>query len=310
MIKYYPYKKLEHKKRDSKSLSIEYYKAFRCIFCEKFFQENELSQSIKCEHKFCNKCGEIFFYDLINNSINNNQSFICPLFKCKKEIPYNAIELLLASNNIDTLRNNQNKQDSSESQITKNNILKEKENKCDDNISNYSIKKITNNIYDTRCIIDITKNVDKDYIFGLGSKKKFILCPSCNQIALYTKASKYFLKCLYCSSKFCKFCVKPLVDYHFNSDNIDRCKIFFRKKKQFYNNNIIIKFIKQIFLIIAGYLFLMSFFINKIKELHKSKNNISIFKKITKYFLYSIICILIIPIIIIIIPYYPIISCF
>ena len=150
-------------------------------------------------------------------------------------------------------------------------------------------------------------NLKNDYIFYLQSKRIFILCPKCGKNALYRKASNYYLKCLNCTNKFCKFCIKLLNENHFAKDNLKRCKVYFRakekKKKKFY-----VLFAKQIFLMIAGYLFLMSYFINKMKGIYKNKY--IFIEKIIRYFFFFMLFIIFFPIIILLIPYYPIISCF
>ena len=310
---YFTYKRINYqKKRNSKSLkklTIDYYNAFQCFFCEQIYKENEISQLITCGHKFCNKCGENFYYDLINNGYNNHK-FKCPLFKCQKEISYNIIEKLLSSKNFDTLRINQMK-DKEDNEITKRNFLfKEKEINIDNkNEYNYSIKKRNELNNDNRNVLEIN-NLKSDYIFYLKNKTIFKLCPKCGHNSLYRKPSNYFLKCLYCKNKFCKFCTKLLTDNHFDTDNYQRCKIFFRindyTKKKFH-----IRFIYQIFLMIAGYLFLMSFFVTKMKYIYKNKykHKYCIIQRIIIYSIYFLFCIIYLPIIIILIPYFPIITC-
>ena len=298
------YKKIDSK--NSKKLSIDYYNAFQCIFCEQIFKENEISKLIKCGHKFCNNCGEKFYLDLVNQEFGN-QNFKCPFFKCDKEIPYMVLELLFQKN-YDTLRINQSKQENEI--VTNRNFISIRENLNDiieSNIINNNIKKRNNKLLEAKNILDIN-NISGNYIFYLQYKNNLILCPKCGQNALYKNASKYFLKCLYCKKKFCKFCVKLLTENHFNKDNIHRCRVYFRINK-FYKKNFCLKFIKQLFLVIAGYLFLISFFINKIKNIYHTKNEYSIISIITISFFYIFVFIINIPFFIVIIPYYPILSC-
>ena len=312
---YFSFKQINSKnKRNStslKKLTIDYYNAFQCLFCEQIFKENEISQLITCGHKFCNKCGDNFYYDLINNGYTNLK-FKCPLFKCQKEIPYNIIEKLLSSKNFDTLRINQMK-DKQDNEITNRNFLfKEKDinlkNENDFNLCNYSIKKRNELNNNNRNVIEIN-NLKSDQAIYLKNKAIFMLCPKCGHNALYKKPSNYFLKCLYCKNKFCKFCIKLLTDNHFDKDNYQRCKVFFRinkyTKTKFYT-----KFIYQIFLMIAGYLFIMSFFVNKMKYIYRNKYKYCIVQRIIRYFIYFLLCIIYLPISLLFIPYYPIISCF
>ena len=311
-----PYKKTIFNKIDSqnsiKKLSIDYYNAFQCLFCEKIFKDNEISKLIKCKHKFCNECGEQFYYDLISDGYSN-QKFKCPLIKCQKEISYNIIELLLSSKNFDTFRTHQNKQDQQDKQdneITNRNfIYNEKENNKDNNnsIYNYPLKKRNNKICDKQNILDI-KHSNSYNLFHLQSKKNFILCPKCGKNSLYRKANKYFLKCLNCKNKVCKFCSKILTEDHFEIENVQRCKVYFRINK-YKKKNILNRFFKQIFLNIAGYLFLMTFFIIKMKNIYKNQKDYSSIKIILLFLLYFILLIDLLPIALLIIPYYPIITC-
>ena len=314
-IKNIPCKRLSYTKRDSsknsRNLSIDYYNAFQCMFCEKIFKESEISKAILCPHKFCKRCGENFFYNLISDGYGS-QRFKCPFIKCKKEIPNSVIESLLSSKNFDTLRINQMKQDKQDNETTYRNFINiEKESNKENiynNSGNNSVKVRNDKIYNDKYIININ-NFKSEKFFYLQSTRIFLLCPKCGESTLYRNASKYFLKCLNCKNKFCKFCVKSLSDNHFDSDNIFRCKVHFRKDK-FIKRKFYTLFIQQLFLTVAGYLFLMSYFINKMKILYRHKYKYLIIENIMIFFLYVILCFLFFPIVILLIPYYPIISCF
>lgn len=302
------FKKLEFKKRDSKNskiLSMDYYNAFQCIFCEQIFKETEISKLIICEHKFCNKCGEKFYEYQIK--IKHTNYFKCPFTKCQAEIPDNVIEFLFSSKN-ETYRESTMKQDEN----TYRNLMnkdKEIKPKNDDNIK--TVKKNNDvNIVNKKYLLEVN-NSKNNYLFYIQSHKNFILCPSCNQNTLYRNANKYFLKCLSCEKKYCKSCMKLLVENHFDPENAGRCKVYYRNQKKKTQNviNFGFKFIRQIVLTIFGYIFLMCFFINKIKEFHKKENHYSNFGKFMIYLLYVILFILFLPVNIIIIPFYPVISC-
>ena len=304
-----PFKKFEFKKNDSKNskiLSIDYYNAFQCIFCEQIFKETEISKLIICEHKFCNKCGEKFYEYQIK--INNRNYFKCPFTKCKAEIPNNVIEFLFSSKN-ETYRESTIKQDNEKTY--RNLMYKDKEIKLknDDNIKSAKKNKDVN-VVNKKYLLEIN-NSKNNFLFYIQSHKNFILCPSCNQSTLYRNANKYFLKCLSCEKKYCKSCMKLLVENHFDPENAERCKVYFRNQKKKTQNviNFGFKFIRQIVLTIFGYLFLMCFFINKIKEFHKKKYHYSNFGKFMIYLLYVILFILFLPLNIIIIPFYPVITC-
>jgi len=308
-----PFKKLEFKKRDSKNskiLSIDYYNAFQCIFCEQIFKENEISRLINCEHKFCNKCGEKFYDYQIK--INHANYLKCPLSKCQEEIPDSIIDFLFSSKN-ETYRESTVKQDN---ENTYRNLMnkdkdKDKEIKSKDDDSIKYIKKNSDaNVVNKKYLLEVN-NSKNNYLFYIQSHKNFILCPSCNQSTLYRNASKYFLKCLSCEKKYCKSCMKLLVENHFEPENTQRCKVYFRNQKKKTQNviNFGFKFFRQIILTIFGYLFLMCFFINKIKEFHKKENHYSNFGKFMINLLYVILFVLFLPLNIIMIPFYPAITC-
>jgi hypothetical protein len=304
-----PFKKFEFKKRDSRNskiLSMDYYNAFQCIFCEQIFKETEISKLIICEHKFCNKCGEKFYDYQIK--INHTNYFKCPLTKCKAEIPDNVIEFLFSSKN-ETYRESSIKQDDENTFRKLMNKDKEIKPKDDDDIN---IDKIDNdvNVVNKKYLLEVNKSKN-NFLFYIQSHKNFALCPSCNQNTLYRNANKYFLKCLSCEKKYCKSCMKLLVENHFDQENAERCKVYFRNQKKKSQNviNFGFKFIRQIVLTIFGYLFIMSFFINKIKEFHKKENYYSNCGKFMIYLLYVILFILFLPLNIIIIPFYPVICC-
>lgn len=302
------FKKLEFMKRDSKNskiLSMDYYNAFQCIFCEQIFKETEISKLIICEHKFCNRCGEKFYEYQIK--IKHTNYFKCPFTKCLAVIPDNVIEFLFSSKN-ETYRESTMKQDEN----TYRNLMnkdKEIKPKNDDNIK--TVKKNNDvNVVNKKYLLEVN-NSKNNYLFYIQSHKNFILCPSCNQNTLYRNANKYFLKCLSCEKKYCKSCMKLLVENHFDPENAGRCKVYYRNQKKKTQNviNFGFKFIRQIVLTIFGYIFLMCFFINKIKEFHKKENHYSNFGKFMIYLLYVILFILFLPVNIIIIPFYPVISC-
>ena len=303
------FKGLEFKKSDSKNskiLSMDYYNAFQCIFCEQIFKETEISKLIICEHKFCNKCGEKFFDYQIK--INQTNYFKCPFTKCQAEIPDNVIEFLFSEKNA-TYRESTIKQDNENTYRNLMNKDKEIKAKNDDNIK--TVKKYNDiNVVNKKYLLEIN-NSKNNYLFYIQSNKNFILCPSCNQNTLYRNANKYFLKCLSCEKKYCKSCMKLLVENHFDPENAERCKVYYRNQKKKTQNiiNFGFKFIRQIVLTIFGYLFLMCFFINKIKEFHKKENHYSNFGKFMIYLLYVILFIVFLPLFIIIIPFYPAISC-
>ena len=106
---------------------------------------------------------------------------------------------------------------------------------------------------------------------------------------------------------FCKYCREEYNNSHFDLSCKEHCKVFYRIKDKSINNKKLIDivlFFKLCFLFVCAFLFIMTFFINKLKNSLKIKNNC---KKITYLLIFIILSLVFTPLSILLIPYFPII---
>ena len=262
-------------------------KSNQCLFCEKICTDFEYFKNFNCQHYFCKKCGKIFYQYFLDKGETNN--FKCPVFSCLSCYSSKFIKSLISLKfNSDINTNNKNVMNHSERNI----YLKVLDSR-DFFISNDNI--INKNI------IDINNN---DNFFSYV--KKFLFeCPICKDISLYGNINGPYFKCLKCLKNFCKYCREEYNYSHFDLSYNQHCKIFYRirDKKEKKKINIIF-FFKYIFLFIGAFLFIMTFFINKIKYSLKIKNS---GKRIIYVVFYIVLSLIFTPLSLLLIPYFPII---
>jgi hypothetical protein len=100
-----------------------------------------------------------------------------------------------------------------------------KENNRDSSFDN-NIKK-----YSVRHVFDIKKNINLQYF----KKAKELFCPRCISPCLYSKTNNYFIKCLNCDYKVCKYCLKEYTNHHLDAKSVGYCKVYFRRDEdEFY----------------------------------------------------------------------------
>ena len=288
-----------------KSLKKEEEKIYKCLFCEKI-SSNELYNSLfTCPHFFCKECGKNFFEEIINISIklkDKNIKIKCPLVKCKNDISLALLKMILSEKFYNYLYE----------YISKNRDINKIE-KNNEKIQIYNLKtedipeKIDNQnkkeeiIYNKDNIINIT-NRDK-FIYYV--KKTFILCNNCRQYSLYGNIKGSYDLCLNCLNKYCKFCHKLFENRHFERTNNNHCRVVYRAFKEYTKSQNLRKFIYNLLYMIGGYVFLLTFFLVKIKRLSRITNKI---RKAIKAIFFFILFIVFLPFILIILPYFPIIS--
>ena len=126
---------------------------------------------------------------------------------------------------------------------------------------------------------------------------------------LYGKSNKSFIKCLNCFHKFCKYCFKNFDTNHLEKENINRCKIYYRRKKDNENQkmNFFPIFLLNILMLIGAYFIISTYFIVKLKKIIQFKKFSFIF--IIKIIIYLFLSIIFTPLSILIIPYFSIITC-
>jgi hypothetical protein len=282
---YYRDVKIIKKTREFMNLEIEK--------LEKLFIDSEFFENFKCKHFFCKECGQAFYRNLINQGQIKN--YKCPIFSCKSSFSSHFIKSLTAVKfhelkKVDYKRHNNKMNNNKSASIRRNPSLKALDSKS---------LFIQNEEFLKENIIDInnTNNFHK-YI------KKFAYeCPLCKEFSLYGNIKGSYFLCLNCLKKLCKYCRKEYNINHFDTSNKDYCKIFYRIHKK-NKENICFFILKYLFLTIFAFLFIMTYFIGKLKYSFRIK---SITKRILFIILFSILSVIFTPLSLLLIPYFPII---
>ena len=266
-----------------------------CLFCEKLFYDTQFFKNFKCNHYFCKECGEIFYRNLIEQG--QKKKYKCPVFSCSSYFSDQFIKSLTSLKFYELKKidyNNNNKKKNNAIFFERNLTLRGLDSK------NSLIK--NDNLDIKKNIIDIN-NTDNFYKYIT----KFLFeCPLCKELTLYGKIKGPYFKCLKCLKKYCKYCRKEFNISHFDMSNKDYCKIFYRiNKKKLNNNYFFIFYLKYLFLVIGAFLFIMTFFIYKLKNSFRIKN---ISKKLFFIFLFIILSLIFTPLSLLLIPYFPIIN--
>ena len=280
-------REINKNKNDIINVNVDNNKSMKCLFCEKVFTDHEFFKNFNCKHYFCKKCGNNFYTNLLDKY--ENKKFKCPVFSCLSFYSFEFIKSIVSLNlNHDLKNNNGNRINYFE----RNNSLKILDSK------NYII---SNDNYRSKNIIDISNN-DNFYKY---IKKCLFECPICKDISLYGNINGFYFKCLKCLKNFCKYCKEEYNNSHFDLSYKQHCKVFYRINKNKVEKKInIIIFIKYIFIFIGAFLFIMTFFINKIKDSLKIQN---LGKRIIYILLYSVLSLIFTPFSLLLIPYFPII---
>ena len=266
-----------------------------CLFCEKLFIDSEFFENFKCKHFFCKECGQEFYRNLINQGQKKN--YKCPIFSCKSSFSSQFIKSLTAvkfhelkkvdyKRHNNKMKNNNNKSAS----IRRNPSLRALDSKS---------LFIQNEEFLKENIIDIN-NINN---FHKYIKKFAYECPLCKEFSLYGKIKGSYFKCLNCLKKFCKYCRKEYNIAHFDKSNKDYCRVFYRIQK-INKDNCCFFILKYLFLTVFAFLFIMTYFIGKLKYSFRIK---SITKRIFFIILFSILSVIFTPLSLLLIPYFPII---
>lgn len=148
------------------------------------------------------------------------------------------------------------------------------------NMNNRTYYKST--IADTMKVF-IKKNVfeisDNNETFFYMNKLKEFFCSNCKEASLYGKLNTNYIKCLNCFMKFCRYCLKSLTLNHFDNSNLNRCRVFIRKKygnssiknptnlTDYQSYDKIIKFALEYLLLLMAYFLLVGYFFSYIGKI-------------------------------------------
>jgi hypothetical protein len=290
-----------------------------CLFCDNYYiRGNTLSAN--CSHMFCLKCGKSFYEEKIEEGENQLK---CPVYKCYSQISEDVLRSLVTTKHMENY----------EKTIKKELLNKPAANPLNINASNkaftindLSLPKQNSDVkvkmYSQRHVFDITNNDSFRYF----SKSKEQFCGRCYEPALFGKNGRKTIKCLNCWFNSCKFCGKENSDDHFNLSSFNYCKIYYRKKMIIQPPNkvsLIKDILIGIVLFILGYfVFLLGFFkhisnfmcsfLGIPYDEYKSDSRVEITKLNillnTMYLVLMIISIVVIlPILLFIFPYFPLI---
>jgi len=277
---------------DNKNLKFDKH----CYICEKYFIFPSLFFS-KCKiHFFCKYCLKIYCHDLI---LKGERKIKCPIYKCQYEFDEMILRNIVDDDCYNILFGNINEEQNIDRKtmmvnITKPLIL----------IDKHNLEKTE--MYYKENVLDVNTNLT---LYSVR-KSKDEFCPNCHEHSLFIKTNSFFYKCLNCGHKICKYCNKEFTNMHFSIDDLNHCKVYFRKKKNFLPKNVIFKFILQIIftigMFIISFIFVFwlinSFFMLILRIGKRNKNSLKIF---ILYFLNCCGYLIALPFLVIFIPFFP-----
>ena len=228
-------------------------KRMKCFICEKIFKINKIF-SPKCQiHNICIKCIKSYYEEKFEN---NNFSLKCPDANCNQEFDFNILKDIISLNHFEMFLNNPQEEDKIKTVKNNNYINNTKEMFLKDSKILFNSKMNNENIkiYSQKHVLDINSNEK----FFMYKKNKDLYCYKCLKPTLFTKINGYFIKCLNCHFKICKYCLKEFKDFHMDLLTKDHCKVYYRKEDlyleyYFQKKKKIILYLTQLFYVIAMY---------------------------------------------------------
>ena len=269
----------------------------QCIICERVYDKNSKKIfSANCnKHFFCKDCLKIYFQYSIDKGIKKMK---CPIYKCKFDIEKNILQQIL--------------------DIKYSSILFKQNNNCNEENNTVGSEKIYENKFNNYIPYQNKNVFQYNPQLNLYKIKKLEneYCPKCHEPSLFCMTFTLFNKCLNCGYKSCKYCDKTFTNYHLIINDPRHCKVYYRKEKNFYNNNICFKFVIELLYVVGIYFILHIYILTKNKmflllfRIDKNKYNKKVFMMfIINFFLYFFNCLfylIILPFMIIFIPFFPI----
>lgn len=266
-----------------------------CLICDRFLKSCNCYNCKGCAHYFCRKCGKYFYEDKIEQG---ETIFTCPVFHCDKSLPQSFLFEIVSKQHYEIAKNKKDQK------ITMSSVMQNKIELEQDFLT--KMEKVKP--YISRNVIDVNNN-EAFYMFN---RAKVQICPYCKENSLFSKSGQHFIKCLNCMQSICKYCLKAYTPVHIDLTNDNHCLVFFRSSYK----NIEVKtkwkeYLYQLLFTICGYVILgmgIYFYIYGIIY--------SILGRISRNVLIEIICGIVslipysvtIPFILILFPYFPIIT--
>ena len=274
----------------------------KCIICGRIYPQNDILSTKNCKHGFCQCCLREYFEYKISNGETDINCFKCPVTGCMNFFDYNQVYENITHVYSNYISNNQSPIKYSIKDLSEYRKMQKKD-----------LRK-----YSKHNVLDLSNNKD----FYLYSKKKIEICPLCHQNNLFHKKGTKFYTCLNCLEKVCKYCRCTYSESHFKKDSNDRCKVFYKvgaehRSSHIIKNHIFLLFLRALFYTIIGYLIfffgICMYVIEGVDWLLcysvKSKNVFfCICGILLKIILTSIGLLIAIPICLVLIPYFSILS--
>ena len=165
------------------------------------------------------------------------------------------------------------------------------------------------NLYSQNHVLDINSN-EKLYMYN---KNKDIYCHRCFQPALFSKINGFFIKCLNCHNRICKYCLKEFNDEHMDIMSENHCKVYYRKDDFYWDNSLAkYKFFLQLFfvfamyyLMFAGLFYIILGFLKNVIKISSHNRCSFLIINFFLYFLSFIFVLICSPFLIIIYPFFP-----
>ncbi len=247
-----------------------------CYICEKPFYFIKLYYAECGIHFLCRKCLKSYYEDYLEHK-NFSKILKCPCAQCDKIIDYENVVKDIISETHQKIYENYVEEKIDD--INQN----DKEDNMDTNLKFYTKKHV----------LDVNNN--KNIYMFKKSRDRF--CPRCLKPYLFSKTNNNFIKCLFCNLKICKYCLKEYTPKHLNLQDEDHCKIRFRRSlDEPEQNNYFIKFLIEIFFVVATFLFIFpGFFMtflykfNTCFNVNKKEKNIKYYIKAVISFIFSFI---------------------
>ena len=205
-----------------------------CSICEHAYPISKLFVSECNIHYLCRKCAKNFYEDLIENGI---KEMVCPFKTCNEPMNLENIENLISKEHFNLLNNDKKN-------------IKETQNKFCFTKLKSSFDQENLQLYTKKHVIDINTNKNfYDY-----NNIKSVFCPKCIKDSLFSKTNTYFIRCLNCECKLCKYCLKEYDSRHMDISSADHCKVYYRFEDEPNKDlKLCYNFFIQLFFVFASY---------------------------------------------------------